>query len=757
MKTSVIGFPRIGEHRELKFAVQNYWKKAITAEELKDIAKDLRKKHWLEQKSVGVDYISCNDFSLYDNMLDTIVTLGVIPIKYKALNVNELDTYFAMARGYQGPEGDVTALTMKKWFNTNYHYLVPELDDTTTFELNTKGVFESYEEAKAYGVDSKIQIIGPFTFLKLSRIKGDTRIDAYVNEIGTAYRELIKRCDIKSVEWLQIDEPSLVKDLDKDDIELFRAIYTKVLGDKRCTKVLLQTYFGDVRDIYKDLLELPFDGIGLDFVEGAKNLELVRTHGFKADKVLFAGMVNGKNIWRCDYNFALRSLTALKEDCEQIVINTSCSLLHSPYTIKNEQNISEEKLRHFAFAVEKLQELKELSILGAEDKPFEAHIYTQNQKLHGLKQRITNDEVWLKSNSLVEADFTRKGERKERQQLQKEIFGLPVLPTTTIGSFPQTTEVRRNRYQYKQGLISHDTYQENIQAMIREVVKQQEAIGLDVLVHGEFERNDMVEFFGEKLTGFEFTSNGWVQSYGSRCVKPPIIFEDISRPTPMTVELSSYASSLTNKVVKGMLTGPVTILNWSFPREDIELKLMAYQIGLAIKEEVEDLERSGIKMIQIDEAALREKLPLRREAWNKDYLDWAIKAFRLCHSGVADDTQIHTHMCYSEFEDIIDAIDAMDADVITFEASRSKLDLLDSIDAHGFDTEIGPGIYDIHSPRVPSVSELVDVIHNMASKFDVEALWVNPDCGLKTRGIDETLDSLNNMIEAAKIVRQELV
>ena len=522
---------------------------------------------------------------------------------------------------------------------------------------------------------------------------------------------------------------------------------------------MLQTYFGDIRDSYEEVVGLDFDGIGLDFIEGKQTVELLERYGFPADKTLFAGVLNGKNIWKSDYKKVITLVNGLKKYSNDIVISTSCSLLHVPYTLENETSLPEEVSQYFAFAKERLQEIKELTeLIGTSGSGYEEQAaYLANQKVFSADRVYEDKHVQASVASLTERDFVRNVPRQKRRAIQKEKLQLGLLPTTTIGSFPQTREVKQNRSKYRKGAISKAEYDENIKGFIKECIDLQEELGLDVLVHGESERNDMVEFFGENLAGYVFTEKAWVQSYGTRCVKPPIIFGDIRRENPITVFYSEYAQSLSDKPVKGMLTGPVTILNWSFPREDISLREMAFQIGLAIREEVLDLEEAGIKIIQIDEAALKEKLPIRREEWASEYLDWAIPAFRLCHSGVRPETQVHTHMCYSEFEEIVKDIDNMDADVISFEASRSKLTIIDALKANQFETEVGPGVYDIHSPRVPSVEEMVAVLKNALTKIDEENLWINPDCGLKTRGIKETRESLANLVAAAKIIKDAVL
>lgn len=755
MKTSVIGFPRVGTLRELKFASEKYFRKEITQDELLQVAKGLRKTHWETQKEAGIHYISSNDFSFYDMTLDTAVLLGIVPERYRKLGLSPLDTYFAMARGYQGESGDVKALAMKKWFNTNYHYIVPEVEDDMTIALSGDKLIMEYEEAKALGIETKPVVIGPYTMLKLCRYTGDKKAVDFVDAFVNAYKQIVKTCEEHGAGWLQIEEPALVRDMGAPDIALFDKVYDALLASVSSCKVLLQTYFGDVRDIYPQLISKPFAGIGLDFLEGRQTYDLVEQYGFPADKILFAGLVNGKNIWKNHYENTLQVAGALRKQGIHVVLSTSCSLLHVPYTLQHETKLAKEYLDHFAFAVEKLTELKELGELAECEDYTKETAYRNNHALFEKDRNCSKQEVTERLAKVTEQDYIRLPKRSDRQKLQKEEFGLPELPTTTIGSFPQTKEVKANRAAYRKGEITQEEYVAFNREQIAKCIKKQEEIGLDVLVHGEYERNDMVEYFGEALGGFLFTEKAWVQSYGTRCVKPPIIWGDVYREKPMTVEWSVYAQSLTGHIVKGMLTGPVTILNWSFPREDISIKESISQIALAIRDEVLDLEANGIRMIQIDEAALREKLPLRKSDWNTEYLDFAIPAFRLTHSGVKPETQIHTHMCYSEFTDIIPAIDDMDADVITFEASRSDLQILDALRENHFETEVGPGVYDIHSPRVPSVEEIVNALQIMLTKIERDKLWVNPDCGLKTRGIPETEASLIHMVEAAKLVRNK--
>ena len=750
MNTSVIGYPRIGKDRELKFASEKFFNGELDEAGLQNVAKTIRKEDLLKQKEAGITYISSNDFSFYDNVLDTAFLFNVIPQRYKDLGLSELETYFALARGYQGDKGNVKALAMKKWFNTNYHYLVPEIDDDTVIALTGSKPLDEFVEAKELGVDTKVALVGPFTFLKLAKFTGSKKISDVYAVLTAEYIKLVSLLASVGAKTIEFDEPYLVRDLGSEDIDLFKEIYSLILSNKSGAKILLQTYFGDIRDIYSEVIKLDFDLIGLDFVEGRKTIELVKTNGFPADKILVAGLVNGKNIWRNDYKKTLSILNEI--GVANVVPGTSCSLLHVPYTLANETKLSEDYKKHFAFAEEKLKELNEIASLAGTE--FEnSDIFKKNQSLFEGRVDSEDKEVQAKVAAITDADYVRLPVFEEREKIQKQILNLPLFPTTTIGSFPQTSDVRKNRQEFKKGLKSREEYVEFNKQKIAECIKLQEEIGLDVLVHGEFERNDMVEYFGENLNGYVFTEKAWVQSYGTRNVKPPIIWGDVSRKAPITVEWSKFAKSCTNKPVKGMLTGPVTILNWSFPREDISIKESILQIALAIRDEVLDLEANGINIIQIDEAALREKLPLRKSDWNSEYLDFAIPAFRLVHSKVKPETQIHTHMCYSEFTDIIPAIDAMDADVITFEASRSDLQILDSLKENNFKTEVGPGVYDIHSPRVPSVEEIVNALTKMRAKIEDSKLWVNPDCGLKTRGNEETVKSLKNLVAAAKQIR----
>ena len=762
--TSVSGFPRIGQNRELKKIIEAYWKGAASLDEVRGTAEELRAKHWKLQAQAGVDLIPSNDFSYYDQMLDTAILLNVIPQRYKRLAfTNPEETLFAMGRGYQGDKGDVTALPMKKWFTTNYHYIVPEIEESTEIRLNGTKPFDEFNEAKARGILTKPVLIGPYTFLKLARnaqAEELTYDKGLVNAVAAVYAEVIKRFAALGAQWLQLDEPYLVLDKEDGDVSLFKSLYAKILPAREDKiKVLLNTYFGHIADVYETVNLLGFDGIGLDLNEGKdENLAAVEKYGVAENTTLFAGVVNGRNIWRNNYAVSLGLIDALRQKTDNVAVSTASSLLHVPFSTEGETALDPAVLKHFAFAVEKLTELKEIAVLADSDedaKKASADL-AANQALFDGTRVAADPAVAERIAKLTDADFVRQPARAERQKEQRVALGLPLLPTTTIGSFPQTKEIRAERAKLRKGEITKAEYDEFMKAQIDACIRHQEQIGLDVLVHGEFERNDMVEYFGQNLNGFLFTKNAWVQSYGTRCVKPPIVWGDVSRANPITVEWSAYAQSRTNHVMKGMLTGPVTILNWSWPREDITHEQQTQQLALAIRDEVLDLEAAGIKVIQIDEAALREKLPLRKTDWHAKYLDWAIPAFRLVHSAVKPTTQIHTHMCYSEFNDIIRDIDAMDADVISFEASRGDLVVLDAIhDAH-FETEAGPGVYDIHSPRIPGEQEIEDRIYEILKKMDIEKVWIKPDCGLKTRGNAETWPSLEHMVAAAKAVRAKI-
>jgi 5-methyltetrahydropteroyltriglutamate--homocysteine methyltransferase len=758
MKTAIAGYPRIGARRELKFRTEEYFRGEIDETALSNAARAIRLGNWMTLKGRGIDSIPSNDFSLYDGMLDAACLIGAVPARFRDAGLSPLDRYFAMARG--NAAADLKALPMRKWFNTNYHYLVPELGDDTTFTLEGDKPFAEYGEALTAGIKTRPFIIGPFTFLSLASYTGAKTRRDFVPGIAQAYRALLERCARESggsgpIGAIEFGENALVTDLTAEDLELFSELYRDILSAKGDVSVRLHTSFGDLRDSWGAVMDLPFDGVALDFVEGTENLALLERFGFPTDRELVAGVISGKNVWKCDRAKTLAlvdrvaALSGCTDENGRLSIGASCPLLHVPVSARAERSIDPAVLARLSFAEEKLDELAELAELTGPTKPARADSRAEPSR------EAERAELARRIAALSDADWTRKPSRAERKAIQRARFGFPPLPTTTIGSFPQTSEVQANRARLRKGEIGPREYDENVRRMIAECVAFQERIGLDVLVHGEFERNDMVEFFGQSLSGFAFTERGWVQSYGTRCVKPPIIASDVRRTKPMTVELAAYAQSLSEKPVKGMLTGPVTILNWSFPREDIPLAESAFQIALAIRDEVLDLERNGIAIIQIDEAALKEKLPLRKADRDTGYLDWAIRAFRLCASGVRPETQIHTHMCYSDFTDIIPAIDALDADVITFEAARSNLSILDALANAGFETDVGPGVYDIHSPRVPSVEELTAAIGTMLEKLGknperYDGLWVNPDCGLKTRRVTETEESLRRLVEAAK-------
>lgn len=760
--TSVVGFPRIGEDRELKKLVEGYWKGSVSAEELKEQSAALRAKHWNIQKEAGIDLIPSNDFSLYDQMLDTAVLFNVVPSRYRNLGLNDTDTFFAIARGYQGEKGDVTAQPMKKWFTTNYHYLVPEITEETEIKLVGTKPFDEFEEAKAQGIITKPVLIGPYTFLKLARGAEGADLhltDKIVDDAAAAWVNAVSKLSGAGAEWIQLDEPYLVLDKTEEDIGLLKRLYAPIVKAKNSSKILVQTYFGHIADVLEETANLGIDGIGLDLIEGRdENLAALNETKIPESVTIFAGVVNGRNIWRNNYAESLGLIDALKTVVSKVIVSAACSFLHVPFSTASETKLDANVLRHFSFAVEKLSELSQIASLAEADDSERAasDVLATNQALFDGSRAQTDENVEKRVAALKEADYTRLPVRSDRRKIQHEQLNLPVLPVTTIGSFPQTREVRVTRSQFRKGQISAEQYDAFIAKQIDDVIERQEQVGIDVLVHGEFERNDMVEYFGQNLNGFLFTSKAWVQSYGTRCVKPPIIWSDVSRARPITVKWSSYAQSRTDRIVKGMLTGPVTILNWSWPREDISRKLQTTQLALAVRDEVLDLEAAGIKVIQIDEAALREKLPVRRSDWNRKYLDWAVPAFRLVHSAVKPGTQIHTHMCYSEFNDIIRDIDQMDADVISFEASRGDLVVLDAIQKADFETEAGPGVYDIHSPRIPSEEEIEDRIKELLDKMDVSKIWINPDCGLKTRGNEETWASLKNTVNATKRIRQTL-
>jgi 5-methyltetrahydropteroyltriglutamate--homocysteine methyltransferase len=751
-KNYVIGFPRIGEKRELKKVLEKYWSNQSDFSEVEYLASQLRKRHWNYQKEAKVDFISSNDFSYYDNILDTSILLGAIPKRFENLKDEEL--YFAMARGNE----TCVAMEMTKWFNTNYHYIVPEISKESTFKLNSKKVIQEYKEARELGIKTKINLIGAITYLGLSKSVDNSDVYLHINSVVNTYKNLlleISKLDEQVI--VQFDEPLFVKDLDSKVLSLIKPVYDALANTASNIKIVVTTYFEHSKEASKILVNTPIWALGLDFIYGVKNFESLE-YIKNSDKILIAGIIDGRNIWKSDFQDKLQLLEkiALTIPKEQLIVSTSCSLLHVPFSLKYEDNLDKELKSWLAFACEKLNEL---SLVGKQFFNFKLNLEetsTIKRNFEDNNQRKTSPKIHniqiqkeLKNLKVLE----RVNKFEDRIKVQREFFNYDYLTTTTIGSFPQTPEIRENRKNFKANLISKETYEQEIKKYIDDCIAFQEEIGLDVLVHGEPERNDMVEYFGEMLDGFAFTQNAWVQSYGSRCVKPPLIYGDVNRENPMTVEWIKYAQSKTSKVVKGMLTGPVTILNWSFVRDDISRSEVARQIALAIAKEVDDLQNAGIKMIQVDEAAFKEGYPLRTENM-KDYAQWAVENFRLSVSTSKIDTQIHTHMCYSEFNDIIKTIEAMDADVISIETARSGNRLLRIFKEVAYKQEVGPGIYDIHSPRVPSIEEMVNQIKALLEVLPKEQLWINPDCGLKTRKWPEVKQSLKNMVEAVQIIKK---
>ncbi len=755
--THNLGFPRIGAQRELKKAQEAYWHGDIDAGQLEQVGRELRARHWQLQADKGLDLIPVGDFSFYDTLLDLTAALGVVPPRFGWDGGEvDLDTYFRMARG-RAPSGTpAAACEMTKWFDTNYHYIVPELEANQSFALSSSRLFEQVAEAQALGHTVKAVLPGPLTWLWLGKTKGGDfdKLTLLEGLIGV-YGEILQRLKQQGVEWVQIDEPILALDLPQAWRNAFESTYTRlqVPGLKR----LLATYFGPLQDNLDLACRLPVDGLHLDTVRAPQELAIALDK-LPAYKVLSVGIVDGRNIWRTDLDAALATLSPIEERLgERLWIAPSCSLLHVPVDLAPEQALDDELRTWLAFAVQKVEEITTLAqALDQGEAAVAEALATSRAAIASRRQseRTHNPQVRAGVAAIGDAMTRRHSPYAQRSVEQRKILNLPLYPTTTIGSFPQTPEIRRVRRDFKQGKLAEDAYRAQIQAEIAEAIQRQEALGLDVLVHGEAERNDMVEYFGEQLEGFAFTANGWVQSYGSRCVKPPVLFGDVSRPRPMTVDWATYAQSLSDKPVKGMLTGPVTILNWSFVRDDQPRAETCEQIALALRDEVQDLEAAGIGIIQIDEAALREGLPLRKADW-KTYLDWAVRAFRISASGVADVTQIHTHMCYSEFNDIIGAIADMDADVITIETSRSDMELLDVFEDFHYPNEIGPGVYDIHSPNVPEIAQIVSLMEKAAQRIPAERLWINPDCGLKTRGWPEVERALKNMVSAAKTLREK--
>ncbi|HEY9045494.1 MAG TPA: 5-methyltetrahydropteroyltriglutamate--homocysteine S-methyltransferase [Ohtaekwangia sp.] len=760
-----LGYPRIGSQRELKKACEQYWSGKTTFKNLLQVGKNLRQENWFLQKQAGIDLIPSNDFSFYDQVLDMSLTVGAIPERYHDVILNknnvELDLCFAMARGYQKDGLDITAMEMTKWFDTNYHYIVPEFYKNQSFKLFSTKVIDEFYEAKQLGILTKPVLLGPVSYLLLGKEKeeGFDRIDLIKNLLPV-YIDIVKRLDKLDVQWIQFDEPFLALDLTEKEKKAFAHVYTEIRKEIPSVKILLATYFEGLRDNLQIVRSLPVNALHIDLVRNAEQLEPVI--GALPDKIILSlGIVDGRNIWKNDYtkSLALIQKAIVTLGAARVMVAPSCSLLHTPCDLDLETNdavLLPEIKNWMAFAKQKLSEVVTLKKLSLTETSAEVNILLEENKKaiesRRTSARIHNPVVKERVAALTDADAQRKSIFTVRKRKQHDALKLPLFPTTTIGSFPQTTQVREWRAKLKKGELSQTAYDQHIKEETEKAVRWQEEIGIDVLVHGEFERNDMVEYFGEQLQGYVFSKNGWVQSYGSRCVKPPIIFGDVSRPQAMTVAWSSFAQSLTRKHMKGMLTGPVTILQWSFVRDDQPRSVTTNQIALAIRDEVVDLEKAGIKIIQIDEPAIREGLPLRKADWN-NYLAWAVKAFRIAAGGVKDETQIHTHMCYSEFNDIIQSIADMDADVITIECSRSQMELLDAFADFNYPNEIGPGVYDIHSPRVPSKDEMVYLMNKARAVIPADQLWVNPDCGLKTRHWDETKKALVAMVQAAHELR----
>lgn len=754
-----LGFPRIGAKRELKFALESYWKGESSRDALKDLGAQLRKRHWDNQ--AGLDLIPVGDFAFYDQMLDMSFTLGNLPERVRGFHGDALDNYFRVARGRsaQGTEdhsaccGGVAAGEMTKWFDTNYHYIVPEFTAATEFKLDTTRLLEQLAEAKAQGVKAKPVIIGPVTYLAQGKAKDGLYKLALLPRLLPVYAQLLDALAAQGVEWVQIDEPILVTELDSDWQNAFQAAYDQLKNSR--VKLLLATYFGQLLENRTLAASLPVAGLHVDAINGRDDV-LPLIDLLSEGKVLSLGVINGRNIWKTDLTAVLDWVEPLAQRLgDRLWVAPSCSLLHVPVDLDSEQKLDAEIKSWLAYAIQKLDELRVLGKalrIGRDSVKAELAENKAALAARRASPRVNNPAVQAAIAKIDAGLGKRDSTYALRAKKQAALLKLPAYPTTTIGSFPQTAEIRHARSEFKAGRLDDASYKTAMQAEIERSVREQETLGLDVLVHGEAERNDMVEYFGEQLQGYAFSQFGWVQSYGSRCVKPPILFGDISRPQAMTVEWSTYAQSLTEKPMKGMLTGPVTMLNWSFVRDDQPRSVSCKQLALAIRAEVLDLEKAGVHVIQIDEAALREGLPLRKSQW-QDYLDWAVESFRITANGVEDETQIHTHMCYSEFNDIIASIADMDADVITIETSRSDMELLDAFDNFNYPNEIGPGVYDIHSPNIPTQEHMVQLMKKAAERVPAERLWVNPDCGLKTRQWAEVLPALNNMVAAAKTLR----
>ncbi|MGC4232377.1 MAG: 5-methyltetrahydropteroyltriglutamate--homocysteine S-methyltransferase [Niabella sp.] len=765
MQTHNLGYPRIGNHRELKKANEKYWAGKISAAELERTARDIRCNNWQLQKNAGIDWIPCNDFSFYDHVLDTCLMTGAIPARFHQLiekeKLNSLDLLFAMARGYQQAGYDITAMEMTKWFDTNYHYIVPEFKAGQKFSFFHNKVVNEFLEAKREGFNTKPVLLGPVSFLLSGKEKeeGFNRLEL-IDNLLPVYFEVLKALQEHGAYYIQLDEPCLSLNLTETELQVFEKVYHAFKTRFPQLRIILASYFECYGNNLSKIVTLPIDTLHLDLVRCPLQLEEILTKEVVNSRLRFSlGVVDGRNIWKNDYISSLELIWRVSNKIgnDRVWVAPSCSLLHVPCDLDLETSLSGEIRQWLAFAKQKLNEIVTLRNMAIDESTPENQILLNENIAANNSRKISsiihNDEVKQRVAGITENDANRTSDFEIRKQKQKQALGLPLFPTTTIGSFPQTKEVRSWRARWKAKEIDDATYESLLRKETEKAIRIQEELGLDVLVHGEFERNDMVEYFGEQLSGFAFTENGWVQSYGSRCVKPPIIYGDVHRPQPMTVQWSRYAQSLTPKYMKGMLTGPVTILQWSFVRNDQPRKDTCTQIALAIRDEVTDLEKAGIKIIQIDEPALREGLPLRKEKW-QEYLDWAIKAFKISASGVMDETQIHTHMCYSEFNDIIKSIADMDADVITIETSRSQMELLDAFVNFNYPNDIGPGVYDIHSPRIPTRNEMVALIEKAAAVIAPEQLWINPDCGLKTRGWPETKAALQEMMEAANAVRE---
>jgi len=753
-KVHNLGFPRVGSMRELKFAQESYWSGKSSKEELLKLAREIRKINWEHQKSL--DLVAVGDFSLYDQVLDMSFTLGNIPQRARNYSGDVLDNYFRVARGRSvDPKQAISAAEMTKWFDTNYHYMVPEFEVSTTFKLDASRIIDQITEAKNLGLKPKPVIIGPVTYLAIGKEKDNSNKLDLLPKLLDTYFELLEALAAQNIEWVQIDEPILVTELSDELKKAFEISYAKLNNPK--LKILLATYFGSLQDNLETISKLPIAGLHIDAVNGGAEVDAVISK--MSGKVISLGVVNGRNIWKSDLNAILDWVEPIANKLgDNLWIAPSCSLLHVPVDLSSEKKLDSEISSWLAFAIEKIKEIEVITTaINSGRAKVENELAQNKQSLNSRKNstRVHNPSVQAELAKVDASWGMRKGTYLERQVKQLPVLNLPKFPTTTIGSFPQTGDIRSARSKFKSGEITENAYQDAMRKEIIHSIKEQESLGLDVLVHGEAERNDMVEYFGEQLQGYAFSQFGWVQSYGSRCVKPPILFGDISRPKAMTVEWIKFAQSQTLKVMKGMLTGPVTILNWSFVRDDQPRSTSCAQLALAIRQEVLDLEKAGIKVIQIDEAALREGLPLRKSQW-KEYLDWAVGAFRIAANGVGDQTQIHTHMCYSEFNDIISSIADMDTDVITIETSRSDMELLDAFDNFKYPNEIGPGVYDIHSPNIPTQEHIVSLMQKAAQKIPAERLWVNPDCGLKTRQWSEVTPALTNMVAAAKTLRSQL-